>query len=230
MNTPKDKSSEIHLEDLSAFMDGEMAAQSSVFFASRMSHESELGNKWSRYHLIRDVICKQEALLAGSKFCDCVRQGYQMPEQELVEQPTNRWLKPVIGMAMTAAVAFVAVTSVVQLPGDPASSALDEPTLVLATKEESKNFVTPEIPVLTSAANATVPVSMSADSPASTMYPRVNQVNGSANLAEYLFRQQAKADSSRPVFILRQPGQRASIIFIAPSSSSKSTAPGPQLP
>ncbi len=226
MNTSKDKNSDIHLENLSAFMDGEMAAQSSVFFVSRMSHESELENKWSRYHLIRDVMCKQDALLAGSKFCDCVRQAYQVPEQELVEQSTNRWFKPVIGMAMTAAVAFVAVTSVVQFPGDPAASAVDESTLALTASAENINFVTPEIPVLTSAANSTVPVSMSADS---AMYPRVNQVNRPSNLAEYLFRQQAKADSSRPVFILRQPGQRTAIIFIAPSSSTKPAA-GPQLP
>lgn len=230
MNTPKDKSSETHLEDLSTFMDGEMAAQSSVFFVSRMSHESKLEEKWSRYHLIRDVICKQNALLTDSKFCDCVRKAYLLPEQELVEPQANRWFKPVIGLAMTAAVAFVAVSSVVQFPGNPADPAFEEASLALSGQIETKNFVTPEIPVITSAANATVPVSMSSGSYSSAMYPRINQSNPSVNLAEYLFRQQAKTDSGRPLFILHQPGQRGSIIFIAPRPASKPSIQGTQLP
>jgi len=217
MNTPTDKNSNSHIEDLSAFMDGEMAADSSVFFLARMGHESELEQKWSRYHLIRDLICKQDSLVADSSFCDCVRQKYGAAEPaELPEQQSQRWLKPVIGLAMTAAVAFVAVTSVVQLPGNPVSPVLEPSALAVNSSAADKNFVTPEIPLITAAAATAVPVSMAAGSSNTAIYPIVNQTEKSANLAEYLFRQQASRENGRSVFILQKPGQRAAIILIAP--------------
>ncbi len=227
MKTPTNKTHDSHLEDLSAFMDGEMAADSSVFFVSRMGNEAMLEQKWTRYHLIRDVICKQDALLADSKFCDCVRQQYQLPEQLLLEPRTNRWLKPVVGLAMTAAVAFVAVSSVIQLPGNAVGPAVDHNALVGSASVETKNFVTPEIPVITTAGSAAVPVSMTSDNLATAMYPVVNQAPHKNNLAEYLFRLQAKDGLGRSVLLLQRPGQQSAIIFIAPTAGQHTNSAQP---
>jgi len=52
-------------EDLSALMDGELAAEPTRFLLRRLDHDPELGATWSRWHLIRACLASDPARLQG---------------------------------------------------------------------------------------------------------------------------------------------------------------------
>lgn len=215
------------VEDLSALMDGEMPNDTSVFLLRRMQHEDALGNKWQRYHLIRDVICEQNVHITNAEFCDCIRsrcaeievapQSAESTSQLQAGSP-QRWFKPVLGLAMTAAVAFVAVTSVVQQPlndqGLPAPGS-DQQELLVDTSAHP-DFITPENPLVTAASGMVMPASGVSSGGLNTSYPLIPG-NRQTTTAEYLFRHnQLEGDVGRPIFILNQPRKYTGYIVISP--------------
>ncbi|MBE9548914.1 MAG: sigma-E factor negative regulatory protein [Proteobacteria bacterium] len=211
-------------EDLSAFMDGEMPSDTSVFLLRRISHEDSLGQKWQRYHLIRDVICREDVHLSSSEFCDCIRQRCADMEADIatgavLEQAgnSNRWFKPVLGLAMTAAVAFVAVTSVLEQPlNDQGSPAISADLQALAVTAGRPDFVTPENPLITPASGMVMPASGVSTGGMSSTYPLIPG-NSETTTAEYLFRDnQLEGDVGRPIFILAQPQTLSGFILLAP--------------
>lgn len=52
-------------EDLSALMDGELAAEPTRFLLRRLDHDPELGATWSRWHLIRACLASDPARMPG---------------------------------------------------------------------------------------------------------------------------------------------------------------------
>jgi hypothetical protein len=194
-------------------MDGEMATDTSVFLLRRINHEDSLGQKWQRYHLMRDVICDQDVQISNSGFCDCIRQRCADLEMEVAPAyaqdqltNTNRWFKPALGLAMTAAVAFVAVTSVIQQPlNNQAAPTMAADQQLVAVTAEHPDFVTPENPLITPASGMVMPASGVSSGGINSTYPLIPG-SSETTTAEYLFRHnQLEGDVGRPVFILSQP-------------------------
>jgi len=106
-------------------MDGEMSRDSGMFLTRRLASDESLCDAWERYHLIRDCIRQP-----GSKHFVTgltVKLAASLEDEQLPVVSawrSNRWLKPVSGLAIAASVALMAivVTAPQQgaLPGDTA--------------------------------------------------------------------------------------------------------------
>jgi sigma-E factor negative regulatory protein RseA len=98
------------LEHLSTLMDGELSRETSIFMTRRLSSDEVLSEKWERYHLIRDCIRQpgSKQLVTGLR----IRVKASLDSEEappLSAWHTNRWLKPVSGLAIAASVAMLAI-------------------------------------------------------------------------------------------------------------------------
>jgi sigma-E factor negative regulatory protein RseA len=98
------------LEHLSTLMDGELSRETSIFMTRRLSSDEVLSEKWERYHLIRDCIRQpgSKQLVTGLR----IRVKASLDSEKappLSAWHTNRWLKPVSGLAIAASVAMLAI-------------------------------------------------------------------------------------------------------------------------
>jgi sigma-E factor negative regulatory protein RseA len=95
-------------EQLSALMDGELARDETVFLLRRCESDRDLPERWSRYHLSRQCLRRQESLALRSDFASSV-----MAQIELEDAPTQGrgapWLRWISGGAIAASVAVVAL-------------------------------------------------------------------------------------------------------------------------
>jgi len=96
------------LEHLSSLMDGELSQETGLFVARRMSADSELGQTWERYHLIRECLRRP-----GGKWSALSLSVDVEAVQPVAIEPPRRWLKPLSGLAIAASVAAMAVLVVV---------------------------------------------------------------------------------------------------------------------
>lgn len=116
------------LEHLSSLMDGELSREAGLFLTRRLFNDEAMCEKWERYHLIRDCIRQP-----GSKQ---VVTGLSIKLNETLKAEdapgvsawrTQRWLKPVSGLAIAASVAMMAIMVTapqqVQGPGDAGTAA-----------------------------------------------------------------------------------------------------------
>jgi anti-sigma factor RsiW len=98
-------------EDLSALMDGELAAEPTRFLLRRLEHDPELGATWSRWHLIRACMASDSARMSAQKndndFSARVAAALQA-EHEPQVQPRH-WARYVGGGAIAAGVAVAAL-------------------------------------------------------------------------------------------------------------------------
>lgn len=107
--------SEQVLEQLSAFMDGELPAAEERLLLARLERDPALRAAWERYHMVsdvmRDALPRQRVSVADRV----------MAELDQVPTPRRRrvsgWLKPAVGVAVAASVAMVAVISLPQNHG-----------------------------------------------------------------------------------------------------------------
>ena len=88
------------LEHLSSLMDGELSQETGLFVARRMSADSELGQTWERYHLIRECLRRP-----GGKWSALSLSVDVEAVQPVAIEPPRRWLKPLSGLAIAASVA-----------------------------------------------------------------------------------------------------------------------------
>ena len=106
-------------EHISSLMDGEISRETSRFLVRRLGSDEELCATWARYHLVRDCLRHQDGNLSGEDLCSRVNRAL---EDEQPSAPARRlplgWLKPIVGTAIAASVALVAVIAVG--PGDQA--------------------------------------------------------------------------------------------------------------
>jgi len=106
------------LEHLSSLVDGELSRDAGSFLTRRLFSDEETCEKWERYHLIRDCIRQP-----GSKHVVTGLSTRMSPSLDAEEIPavstwrTNRWLKPVSGLAIAASVAMVAIVVTAPQPG-----------------------------------------------------------------------------------------------------------------
>jgi sigma-E factor negative regulatory protein RseA len=98
-------------EDLSALMDGELAAEPTRFLLRRLDHDPELGATWSRWHLIRACLVSDPARLQGpalgNDFASRVAAAVQVEAVPRVRQ--RHWARYMGGGAIAAGVAVAAL-------------------------------------------------------------------------------------------------------------------------
>jgi negative regulator of sigma E activity len=108
--------SEQKLESLSAFMDGELDGDPATVIDSLMREEA-LRRKWTRYHLIADVMHQSLPERLDSRFA--ARVAATLRTEPTVLSPVRRrlpaYLKPAAGLAIAASVAAMAVITVQRL-------------------------------------------------------------------------------------------------------------------
>ena len=96
-------------EDLSALMDGELAAEPTRFLLRRLDHDPGLAATWSRWHLIRACLASDPARLPGpvlgNDFASRVSAAVQSEAAPQVRQ--RHWARYMGGGAIAAGVAVV---------------------------------------------------------------------------------------------------------------------------
>ena len=106
------------LEHLSSLMDGELSNEAGSFLTRRLFSNEEMCGSWERYHLIRDCIRQPGSKQMVTGFSARVCATLETEEVPTVSAwRTNRWLKPVSGLAIAASVALVAILVTAPQPG-----------------------------------------------------------------------------------------------------------------
>ncbi len=98
-------------EQLSAGMDGELAAEELRFLLRRLDHDASLQVRWSRFHVASASLRGELPALASSAFAERVMQAIAA-EPATAAAPRERrsnWLKFSAGGAIAASVAVVAL-------------------------------------------------------------------------------------------------------------------------
>jgi sigma-E factor negative regulatory protein RseA len=114
-------------EHLSAFMDGELGRDETRFLLRRLEGDAPLAERWSRYHVARQVLRRQEVVSLRDGFAAAIMEQI---EAEAAPQAARggQWLRWGSGGAIAAAVAVAAliVTKPVSGP-EPAEIATANP-------------------------------------------------------------------------------------------------------
>jgi sigma-E factor negative regulatory protein RseA len=106
-------------ESLSAGMDGELPVEQLRFLLRRLDHDASLRQAWSGYHLARDGLRREEALLASPGFAARVMLAVEQ-ESNATQTVSRRhhWLRWSGGGVIAASVAAAALM-ISQPAGDP---------------------------------------------------------------------------------------------------------------
>lgn len=98
-------------EDLSALMDGELAAEPTRFLLRRLDHDPELSATWSRWHLVRACLSADSARMSAPKADSdfAARIGAAIHAEQAAPQPRRHWARYVGGSAIAASVAVAAL-------------------------------------------------------------------------------------------------------------------------
>jgi len=98
-------------EDLSALMDGELAAEPTRFLLRRLDHDPELSATWSRWHLIRACLASDTARMSAPKrdsdFAARIASALQVEAAPPARQ--RHWARYMGGGAIAAGVAVAAL-------------------------------------------------------------------------------------------------------------------------
>lgn len=99
-------------EQLSALMDGELGRDERAFLLRRLEHDAELRARWTRYHLLRDVMSNHRGS-APMDLSDRVMSA--IADEDRAQRPQarsgGRW-RPWAGAALAASVALLAVMAI----------------------------------------------------------------------------------------------------------------------
>lgn len=98
-------------EDLSALMDGELAAEPTRFLLRRLDHDPELGATWSRWHLIRACLASDSARMSAQKSDNdfAARIAATLQAEHLPHAQSRHWARYIGGGAIAAGVAVAAL-------------------------------------------------------------------------------------------------------------------------
>jgi len=113
------------LNQLSAFLDGELSPSERDALLEAMARDEELAGAWERYHLIGDAMRNALPEVMGRDISARVHQAVAGEPVILAPRHRRRALaRPVLGFALAASVAAVAILGVRQLnreasPGQP---------------------------------------------------------------------------------------------------------------
>jgi len=120
-------------EQLSAFMDGELGRDEVRFLIKRADGDAPLIRQWTRYHVIRQALRRQDIVALRADFSSVLLA--RLDEERIPQTSRTAWLRWGSGGAIAAAVAVAAliVTKPVSEPA-PASVATANPGSVRATQ------------------------------------------------------------------------------------------------
>lgn len=106
-------------DELSALMDGELAAEPTRFLMRRLDHDPELAATWSRWHLIRACLAADPARMDAPKADHdfATRIATALAAERTVQPHRARWTKYVGGGAIAAGVAVAALMLNTPNPG-----------------------------------------------------------------------------------------------------------------
>ena len=106
------------LEHLSSLMDGELSREAGSFLTRRLFSDDGMCETWERYHLIRDCIRQPGSKRVVTGLSTRLSASLDAEEVPIVSTwRTNRWLKPVSGLAIAASVALMAIVVTAPQPG-----------------------------------------------------------------------------------------------------------------
>ncbi len=95
-------------EQLSALMDGELERDQTRFLLKRVLTDADLPQRWSRYHVARQTLRRQEVFVLPADFADRVMGRIEVePAAQARSQPV--WLRWGAGGAIAASVAVAAL-------------------------------------------------------------------------------------------------------------------------
>ena len=98
------------LEHLSSLMDGELSNEAGSFLTRRLFSDDTMCDTWERYHLIRDCIRQPGSKYVVTGLSIRLSESLDAEEAHFVSAwRSNRWLKPVSGVAIAASVALMAI-------------------------------------------------------------------------------------------------------------------------
>lgn len=104
--------SEKLLDQLSAFLDDELAEGECDLLVRRLTRESDLQTTAARYLLIGDVVRRPDQPVLSTRFQRRISESLQESVQEVGDPPSGVvWWRPVAGAAVAATVALVAIVS-----------------------------------------------------------------------------------------------------------------------
>lgn len=99
-----------HRENLSAGMDGELTQEELRFLLRRLDHDTALQQAWSRYHVVRDGLRRQQPLLSSEGFSTRVMLAIEQETAVAAGSGRRRhWLRWSAGGAIAATVAVAAL-------------------------------------------------------------------------------------------------------------------------
>jgi sigma-E factor negative regulatory protein RseA len=98
-------------EDLSALMDGELAAEPTRFLLRRLDHDPELAATWSRWHVVRACLASDSSRLSMPKSGDdlAARVAAALDTAAGPQVRQRHWARYVGGGAIAAGVAVAAL-------------------------------------------------------------------------------------------------------------------------
>jgi sigma-E factor negative regulatory protein RseA len=102
-------------EQLSAFMDGELGRDETRFLLRRLEGDAPLALRWSRYHVARQVLRRQDAFALRGDFASTVMA--RIEAESTPQTARGTWLRWGSGGAIAAAVAVVALIATKPVSG-----------------------------------------------------------------------------------------------------------------
>ena len=124
-------------EQLSTLMDGELGRDETLFLMRRVSNEVSLSQRWSSYHVARQVLRRQDVVVLRSDFSSQILD--RINNEQVAELPrSGRWLQWAGGGAIAASVAAVALIygipqdGAVESGGKPLAASVDSNSPAIA--------------------------------------------------------------------------------------------------
>lgn len=101
-------------EQISAFVDGELPDAERELLQKRLTNDTELQATWQRYHLIRDALREDlpEFINKDNAVAYIQNENIGLPPASSLTSLVQHLVKPVVGMAIAASVAALAVVGV----------------------------------------------------------------------------------------------------------------------
>lgn len=96
-------------EQISALMDGELERDEMRFLFKRLPGDQELAARWSRYHVTRQALRRQDFQSLNSGFADGVMAQLDVGQPALQQSGVSTWLRWGAGGAIAASVAVAAL-------------------------------------------------------------------------------------------------------------------------
>jgi len=150
-------------EQLSAFMDGELGRDETRFLIKRAETDTPLVQRWTRFHVIRQTLRRQEIVALRVDFASALMA--RLDAEQMPQSARGTWLRWGSGGAIAAAVAVAAlmVTKPVSEPDlAPATAAtnpqhpsqvVSAPTQIASTNPAFQTPLVPNSPIQTTAAS-----------------------------------------------------------------------------